>query len=245
MNLRVIAHRGASGYAPENTLAAFRMALELNAQAVELDVHETRDGELVVIHDPDLRRIAGSKQKVKDLSYSELSSKDAGSWFSPEFKDEKVPKLEAVLDLVDGKVEVHVELKDGSGPGVESRLLNLLQKRSPKCREFVVSSFDHKALARFRALDPRLRLGYLVGLTPYGGALRQASELGCESIHISLRQVSTRWTQGAHGAHKKLLVYTVNTPEEADGVESAGADGIFSNYPDLLVPISTRLGGSK
>jgi len=233
--MRLIAHRGASGLAPENTLAAFRLALELGAQAVEFDVHQAADKELVVIHDEDLRRTAGRGEHIRDLSWQELCRFDVGSWFDRRFSAERVPRLDEVLDLVGGKAEVHLEIKRGSSryPGIEARIVELLRRRRA-LKNCLVSSFDHQALTAVRDLEPRVRLGYLLGETPLETAWQETKGLKAESLHLSRRQVSAARVSACHRRHLKILVYTVDDAAEARRLEGLGVDGIFSNFPRLL-----------
>lgn len=235
--MRLIAHRGASGLAPENTLAAFRLALELGAKAVELDVHQAADKELVVIHDADLRRTSGRSEHIRDLSWQELCRFDVGNWFDGRFKGEQVPRLHEVLALLGAKTEVHVEVKYGSRiyPGIEGRVVELLRRRRA-LKSCVVSSFDHQALFALRALEPRLRLGYLLGETPVETAWEEMKELKAESLNLSLRQVNAARVAVCHRRHFKMLVYTVNDAKDAKRLKAMGVDGIFSNFPRLLEP---------
>lgn len=232
--MQIIAHRGASGYAPENTLAAIRLALEQGARAVEIDVHQTRDHELVVLHDENLKRVGRKKGKIKDLRLSELAGVDVGSWFNRRFQAERVPRLEQVLDLLEGRAELHLEIKRGSGfyPGIEERVVDLLHKRRA-LKTTLVSSFDHAALYSVRSLDPAVRLGYLLGLTRLPTAFRETSELKAESLNISMRQASARRVRAAHARGLKVLVYTVNEAAHAVRLEKMGVDAVFSNFPDL------------
>jgi len=233
--MRLIAHRGASGLAPENTLAAFRLALELGAEAVELDVRQAADKELVVIHDDDLRRTAGRSEHIRDLSWQELRRFDVGSWFDPRFRDERVPRLEEVFDLAAGRAELHVELKRGSSlyPGIEERVVELIRRRRA-WKTCVVSSFDHASLFAVRALEPRLRLGYLLGETSLKTAWKEMGELKAESLNLSLRQARAARAAGCRRRRLKLLVYTVNDARAARRLEKMGVDGVFSNFPQLL-----------
>lgn len=230
----LIAHRGASGHAPENTLAAFRLALEMGAKAVEFDVHQTRDHELVVIHDNDLKRVAKSPLKVGQSPYERLSSLDVGSWFDRAFAAERVPRLEEVMDLLQGRAELHIELKKGSRlyPGIEERVVDLLQRRGAAASS-LVSSFDHDCLYSLRSLDSTLRLGYLLGLTPMKTAWREMDELKAESLNLSLRQTDAKRIKAARERGLKTFVYTVNAAKDARRLEAWGADGIFCNYPEL------------
>ncbi len=231
---KLIAHRGASGHAPENTMAAFKLALEMGAEAVELDVHQSKDHELVVIHDEDLKRVGGRKARVRDLTARELAQADVGSWYAKRFSSEGVPTLDQVFDLVDGKAELHVEIKRGSSlyPGIEERVVDLIQRRKAWSRT-LVSSFDHQALYMARSLDERVRVGYLLGLTPMRTAWRELSELKAESLNLSRRQADARKLRGCRQRGLKMLVYTVNTQRELAKLSKLGVDGVFSNFPEL------------
>jgi len=162
----VIAHRGASGHAPENTMAAFLRALAMGAPAIELDVHQTLDHELVVAHDDDLKRCGRDRRRIKNLHWDDLSRLDVGAWFDKGFTGERLPRLEDVYDILPPSVELHVEIKRGSSlyPRIEERVVDMIHKRCAAART-VVSSFDHAALYSVRSLDQKIRLGYLLGLT--------------------------------------------------------------------------------
>ncbi len=230
----IIAHRGASGHAPENTMAAFRCALALGASAIELDVHQTRDHELVVAHDDDLKRCAGDRRRLKNLDWKEMAGLDVGSWFDKIFSAERLPRLKDVFDILAPGVELHIEIKRGSAiyPGIEERVAGLIRQRAASLRT-VVSSFDHAALRLMRSLDKKVRLGYLLGFTRLETAFREMEEIDAESLNLSVRQTNTRTVDRARDRGRKILVYTVNTPAERDRLEKIGVDGIFSNYPEL------------
>lgn len=231
----VIAHRGASGHAPENTLAAFRLALGMGAKAIEFDVHQTLDHELVVGHDDDLRRCGRDKRRMKNLHWEdEAENVDVGSWFGKRFAGERLPRLGDVYDLVPPEVELHLEIKHGSSvyPGIEERIVDLIHHRGG-LRRTLVSSFDHAALYSVRSLDEKVRLGYLLGLTTLKTAFKEMKEISAESLNLSARQVTARAVKAAHDRGFKVLVYTVNTPAERDRLNALGVDGIFCNYPEL------------
>ena len=233
----LIAHRGASGYAPENTLAAFELALAMGAKSAEFDVQQTRDGRLVVIHDTNLKRVARVRRRVGALTWLELSRLDVGAWFKPKFKGEQVPALEEVLDLFQGRAELHLEIKHPLRPypGMARRIVESLRARPEWSGKLVVSSFHHRSLFQVRELDREARLGYLVGLTRRRVALREAEELGCESVNLSARRVDAAWVRAVHEAGRKVLVYTVNEPKEYERLRRLGVDGVYTNYPDLGV----------
>ncbi|MCX5788536.1 MAG: glycerophosphodiester phosphodiesterase family protein [Elusimicrobia bacterium] len=216
----LIAHRGASGYAPENTMAAFELALEMGAGSAEFDVQQTKDGRLVVIHDTDLKRVAGVRRGVGAMTWPELSRLDIGAWFSARFAGERVPLLEEVLDLFRGKAELQLELKQPVRPyrGMVRRVAELLASRP---------------LFEFRSLAPAARLGYLVGLTRRSVALAEARELRCESVNLSARQADETWARALHSAGLKMLVYTVNEPKEYERLGELGVDAVFTNFPEV------------
>lgn len=232
--MRLIAHRGASGHAPENTMASFKKALEMGAEAIELDVHLSLDGRLVVIHDEDLMRTAGLKLKVGSLTARELASLDVGSWFHERFKGQGVPLLDDVFDLCEGKAEIHVELKKGSKlyPGIERKTLDLIEKRGA-WKTALISSFDHEALKTVRSLSARARVGYLMGATPALKAFPEMRRLGAESLNCSQWQADRFKIGAAHKRGLKVLVYTVNTQTQLDKLKRLGVDAVFTNFPEL------------
>lgn len=245
--MRLIAHRGASGYAPENTKVAFKIALEMGATAMELDVRETSDSRIVVLHDESLKRTAGLRAMVGEVPYTQVSTLDAGSWFDRRFAGERVPLLEHVLDLAKGKAEMHVEVKgSGARPGFERRLLDLL-RRTGWLQNAIVSSFHPEILKKLRELDKRVRLGYLVGGGPLVlpiKAVQDAKGIRCESIHLSMSQVNTRWMRVNKDHGLATLVYTVNKPEDLAKMENLGVDAVFTNYPDIVSRHWTAVGGT-
>ncbi len=230
----VIAHRGASGHCPENTMAAFKKALEMGAKAIELDVHQTLDHELVVCHDNDLRRTGKDRRALKNLHWADAKDIDVGTWFDERFAKERLPLLSEVYDLLPAHVELHLEIKKGSSlyPGIEERVVDMLHKRGVLART-LVSSFDHEALYSVRSLDASARLGYLLGLTRLPAAFKEMGELKAESLNMSIRQVTPRAVKAAKDRGYKVYVYTVNHPADRDKMDKLGVDGIFCNYPEL------------
>ncbi len=230
----LIAHRGYSGKAPENTMAAFRMALAAGAKALELDVHQTKDGRLAVLHDWNLKRVAGKRRRVAAMTWSELGAVDVGGWFSSRFHGERVPLLEEVLDLARGRAQVHVELKAGSGkyPGIEERAARILDERGA-WNWAMVSSFDHAALKRIRKISPKARIGYLLGPAFFPKAWRETAVLRAESLNISVRQATARSVRSAHERGLKVFVYTVNDAKTLSRMRRLGVDGVYTNFPEM------------
>ena len=215
-------------------MASFLRALAMGAPAIELDVHQTLDHELVVAHDDDLKRCARDRRRIKNVHWDDISGLDVGAWFGKEFTGERLPRLEDVFDILPKTVELHVEIKRGSSmyPGIEERVVDMIHKRDAAART-VVSSFDHAALYSVRSLDQKVRLGYLLGLTTLKTAFREMQDIDAESLNLSVRQTLARTVKAAHERGRKILVYTVNTPVERDRLAALGVDGIFSNYPEL------------
>ncbi len=158
----VTAHRAGSSMAPENTLAALDKAIAARADFAEIDVQETRDGEIVVLHDTDLRRVAGVARSVWDISYDEIRQLDVGSWFSPAFRDERIPTLRELALRSKGRIRLNVELKvNGHGVDLASRTLTIL-KETGVADTAVVSSFDQPILAEVRQKEPAIVIGFIV-----------------------------------------------------------------------------------
>lgn len=242
-----IAHRGASAHAPENTLEAFRLALDIGAKHFELDIHQTKDGELVVLHDDNVKKLGASSRKVSQLSCRELRALDAGSWFNTKFKGEPVPLLSEVLDLLGESSWLNIEVKEGVSvyPGIDENLLLLLKKKPTWKDRFSISSFDHPTLLKLRSLDAHIPLGYLLGFTSWRHAWKELSQLGCESLNLSWRQVSQKWVRAAHAKKMKVFVYTINSPEQVVRLEKMGVDGVFTDAPELGMPLWSALGGTN
>lgn len=226
-----IGHRGAAGVAPENTIASFRRAVALGADAVELDVQRTRDGHLVVMHDDTVDRTTDGSGRVSDLDLAAIRRLDAGAWKGAAYAGERVPTLDEVIHAVGAPTLLFVELK---GPvtvrGLEEQLLRTLERAGARAR---VSSFDHRALARLRALDGALALGALFTALPVD-AVALARACGANAIHPNREYVVPELVAEAHAADLEVHVFTVNDPREAVALRAMGVDGIFSDHPDRL-----------
>jgi glycerophosphoryl diester phosphodiesterase len=229
-----IGHRGAPAYAPENTLASFRKAVELGADAVEFDLHRTRDGEFIVIHDDTVDRTTNGHGKVDDLSLGELRRLDAGSWKGPEFAGERIPTFAELLEDLPARLLLFAELKAGSArsPGVEEHLARFLTDRGalPRVR---VSSFDHRALLRLRELLPEVETGALFVALPVD-AVALARACRAEALHPSFHYLTRDVVVAAHTARIAVNTWTVNDPADIARVADMGVDGIFSDFPDRL-----------
>lgn len=231
MTLR-IGHRGAAGTAPENTLVSFRRAKELGAQAVEFDLHRTKDGHLVVIHDPTLERTTTGAGLVRELTLAEIRQADAGVKKGDQFRGERVPTLAELIEAYPDLL--FLELKAGSVhyPGIEEEIVGLLRETGAYSRT-QISSFDHHALRRIRELAPDLPTGLLhsCNLLDPAGVARAA---GCTALHPTWHWATPAYMTQARAAGLEVNVWTVNDPGAVDLMLAVGADGIISDYPELL-----------
>jgi glycerophosphoryl diester phosphodiesterase len=229
-----IAHRGASALAPENTTAAFEKAVGLGADAIELDLHLSRDGELVVIHDDTLDRTTDGLGPVYERSLEELKRLDAGRWFGEGFAGERVPTLAEVLQRFAGKVALALEVKAGSAffPGIEERVVSTLRRHSA-IGQTAVASFDHYALQRLKEIEPALRtVALLVGRPVSISGL--AGPVKAEGVALEASLVTKTEVEACRAAGLQLVVWVVNEPAQMRHFIELGVDGIITDRPDLL-----------
>lgn len=225
-NFLVIGHRGAAGRQPENTLAAFREAVRIGVDGVELDVRRVA-GELVVFHDEQLDRTTDGHGAVARASLEQLRRLDAG-------RGEHVPTLREVLAAVPERVLVNVELK---GPGTAAAAANLLAGHD---RRLLVSSFDHERLQGFRARCPQTPVAPLVGAWS-SGVENLARALNAWSVNLAWRTVTAARVAEVHSWGCRCLVYTVNSVALARRLRAMGVDGIFTDYPHRMrAPATTK-----
>ncbi|MBM7551495.1 glycerophosphodiester phosphodiesterase [Thalassobacillus pellis] len=235
-----IAHRGASGYAPENTMAAFDKAVEMKADMFELDVQMSKDGKLVVIHDTTVDRTTDGTGNVRDLTYEELKKLDAGSWFNEEFAGEKIPTLGEVLDAYRGKIGILIEVKSPSlYPGIEQKIADELIERNlhkPANEKIIVQSFNHESMAKFHHLLPSVPVGVLVGYSPDGISDEQLMDFAsyADYVNPSKSMVTSELVDRIHAFGMKTHPWTVRDRNSADFLLQAGVDGIITDYPDYV-----------
>lgn len=236
----VVAHRGSSGSAPENTMAAFRQAVAAGADMIEFDVRMTRDFELVVHHDRSLGRTSNGSGRIWDLTLDDLRGIDAGSWYSRKFSGERIPTLRQVLEELPFSLGLDIEVKtDGDrrwGVALPESVL-LLVRETRREDSVLVSSFDHRFLRRLHHLDPALRLGAL--LVPVRDGFRSPSQIakraGAAMLICSRTQLRARHVRDARRTGLALAVYGVNTPADLAVASRAGVDAVITDYPARII----------
>ncbi|MER5969871.1 glycerophosphodiester phosphodiesterase family protein [Streptomyces sp. NPDC002055] len=254
----VVAHRGASAYAPENTLAAVDKADDLGITWVENDVQRTKDGELAVIHDTDLKRTTNVEQvfpdrapwKVADFTMAEIKRLDAGSWFSPAYAGERVPTLEEYLERVsDHRQKLLLEIKAPElYPGLELQTLRELRRegwldRSHVRRKLIIQSFSADSVGMVHKLRPDIKTGFLGA--PEVADLKTYAQF-VDQINPSHRTLTPEYVaavhklRGAHGRRLEVFTWTVNDGPRAALLKSYGVDGIITNTPDIVRDATAR-----
>ena len=236
----LIAHRGGSLEAPENTLGAFRHAIEIGMKYVELDVQMTRDGEMVVIHDETVDRTTDGTGAVQGHRFNDLRRLDAGFRFGPEWAGERIPTLREVLELcVDNGVGVVVELKSPHlNPGIEEKVAALVGEMWTRGAENIwCISFDHEAIRRMRRLDGALMLGYLF---PPGAEEFAVADDTVQAVcpYFGSCLDHPEQVEMAHRLGKFVFVYTVDREEDMRRLVEVGVDGMVSDKPSVLLAMS-------
>lgn len=238
----IIAHRGASGYAPENTLAAIEKAIALGAHMVELDIHQTKDGIPVVLHDSSLWRTAGIRRNVGSLTLQELKRLEVGSWFNPQFQDERIPTLEEVLERVQSRILLNLELKQGISPypSFTDHIMKLLDHYQLLSLT-ILSSFSPGSIMEFHKKNPDIPIGHLSRREATLKIFQKAENINACSLHIPFRKISPDLLNQAHARGFRVFTYTVNRSEEMLRFLRMGVDGIFTNFPDRFSKILEKL----
>jgi glycerophosphoryl diester phosphodiesterase len=235
----VIAHRGASGNAPENTLAAFRKAVALGATFIETDLHLSRDARFVAIHDATVNRTTNGQGAVHDMTLADLRKLDAGSWFGSEFAGQRIPTLEEILEFSKkNDVVFYLEIKPGAAWGGEHALIGALRE-SGEIPRAVVISFDAAIVLNLRKIEPTLMTGLL-----YDGQIEnpldKAVAIGARQLAIRGDLVTPALIAEARRKDLQVVCWTVNHPVHMRMLAAAGVDGIMSDYPDRLVAAVRR-----
>ena len=244
-NTMLTGHRGAASFAPENTLASIRKALEFKAPRIEIDVQQTADSVVVALHDNTLDRTTNLSGAIDAISYPELEKADAGSWFSDEFKGERVPTLRQILDLINGRSTLVIEIKEGGEryPQIEENVLNLIREFKAE-KWVIIHSFNDLPLFKLQKLAPdleyhKLFVGKLPLLPVYNdiGFHRNALERYPFVTEFSFyyKFINSRIVAEAHKLGKRVNVWTVDDSTEMRKMVDIGVDGIITNNPQVFL----------
>jgi glycerophosphoryl diester phosphodiesterase len=233
--IAVTAHRGSSLKAPENTMSALRHAIEDRADFAEIDVQTTADGVVILMHDADLMRTASVDRRIRDVRYEELREIDIGSWFSEDFRDERVATLEEAIALAQGRIRLNIELKyNRPDPALSDKVGQIIRKNS-FAEDCVVTSLNYDELQGFRQSFPEIKTGFIVAR-----ALGSITQTESDFLSIHTAQATSRLVKKAHKTGKKIHVWTVNDLRTALSMIEVGVDNIITDKPGFVLDVITR-----
>lgn len=241
----ILAHRGDSAHAPENTLPAFERAVQCGADGVELDVKLSADNQVVVSHDPSVDRTTDGRGRVSNMTVSELGRLDAGSSFSEEFRGTRLPRLEEVFEAIGGKCIINVELTNVANPfdEVVGKVCDLVRRHGLQDR-ILFSSFFGNQLRTARRLLPEVPRG-LLALGGWKGAWARSFQFmfgDFDALHPNQSDVNPAQVSRVHQLKRRIVVYTVNKPEEVGRLKEWGVDGIITDDPVMALQAVGRAG---
>ena len=229
----ITAHRGASGLAPENTLAAFRKAMELGADFSELDVTMTKDGKLILLHDDTLERTTNDSGNVWDYTLEELKQLDAGLWFGGKFEGERLPTLAEVIELVKGKMKLNIEIKvNGHEPGIVEKVVETVRNKG-FTKQCIITSFDSATVERVMEIAPEIPAGFIFN-EDYPEDVFDGK---WPILSVKYKIVDAAFLEKARASGKEVHVWTVNKEDEMRRLIDLGVDGIITNFPNRLIEV--------
>jgi glycerophosphoryl diester phosphodiesterase len=235
-----VAHRGASGNYPENTLLAFQKALEVGVDEIELDLYLTKDGHLIIMHDSTVDRTTDGTGAISDLTLAEIKALDAGGVFGEQFRGERVPTWEEALELVQGKVGLNVHLKEGGNPdGHYERKVAKALIDFHMVEDSILTCSD-ASVGIFADIDSRIECRIFRANRTPEEYIRKSVEMGLRTMQPG-RDITTRdFIQKAHAAGRIVHVFYADTPEDMCAYIEIGVDGILTNYPERLKAVLTK-----
>lgn len=236
----IIAHRGASAYAPENTLAAFEKAIEMKATILETDVHQTKDSVLVLMHDETVDRTTNGTGRIKDMLYADFKKLVICSPLS--VSTEHPPSLEEALKAIGGRAQLLIEIKRGSDyyPGIEKRVVDLIKQCQAESWANTIHAFEKQTLLNVAKTDSHINLQKLIVFKlplvsfSFDKHVVKDDFKSWQGVNVYYRFCSRRLVRKVHRLGKTVYVWTVNSPRKARRYKRRGVDGIISNYPDIL-----------
>jgi len=230
---QVVAHRGASSLAPENTLASVRKAMELGADYCEIDVQLTKDGEVVLLHDSRLKRTAGTAGILSEYTLDELRQFEVGSWFNPEFDGEPIPTLTEVIRTIKGKMLLNIEIKvSREETDIVRKVVDIIHSEGIR-KKCIVTSFGRSEVEKVKELDPRIMTGFIFS-QKYPPDVFEGN---WDALSCNFRVVDADFVAKARENKKKIYVWTVDEKEEMNRLMELQVDGIITNRPQDLIPL--------
>ncbi|CAM3512296.1 glycerophosphodiester phosphodiesterase [Marinicrinis lubricantis] len=240
--MRIMAHRGASGVCPENTMAAFERAIEMGADSIETDVQMTKDGHLVCIHDETVDRTTSGSGWIRDMYLDDLKKLDAGSWFHSSFKQERIPTLEELLDLsVRHNIYLNIELKNSTVryEGMEQLVADMIRRRNYSS-QVIISSFNHESLKMMKSVAPEIDTGVLYHRNIQYPWL-YACQLSANALHPSKALVNDELVRSASSFHIKVHPWTINDAKTMEKHIRMNVHAIITDHPDQLKKLVKKL----
>jgi len=226
----ITAHRGASGHAPENTMSSLKKAIEMGAEFCEIDVQETSDGVIILVHDKNYKRTCGVDKNVWETTYNETRELDCGRWFGDTFIDEPVPRLDEIIDAARGRIKLNIELKtNGHEKLLAEKVVELLLQKN-FLTEVIITSFDFTLIDKVKSLNPYIKSGYI--FSKVGERDVFAADIDLLSVNKSL--INKEFMDKAFATGKEVHVWTVNEISEMEKLVELGVTSIITNYPDRL-----------
>lgn len=226
---KVMAHRGASTEAPENTMAAFQKAIDDMADYIELDVQLTNNSEVIVMHDSNAYRTTGVDANIVNMTYKEVKTLDAGSWFSDEYVGENVPSLKEVLELTQGKIKLNIELKPADNDTALAKNTVRLIEKYNMVNDCVITSFSESALKAVKTYNQEIKVGYILSAA-YGDFYDMKN---VDFFSVNAAFLSKRTIDAIHNSGKRVYAWTVNNKESIKNLTNKGVDGIITDNPVL------------
>ena len=231
----VTAHRGFAAQAPENTLSAIRRAIDIQADYTEIDVHQTRDGVVVLLHDRDFRRVAGDSRRLDQLSFEEARGIDVGSWFAAEFANEKVPTLEEAIQLCRDKIRVNIELKVfGSGEALAEAVSRIVREQDFEAN-CIVTSLSEEALMHVRRHNPAVPIGIIVGQS-----IGNLNRMQVEALSVRADHLTDEMIRSAHQQQRQVMVWGIQGENQINEQLGRGVDNLISSDPQLALQLRNR-----
>ncbi len=226
----ITCHRGYSAMAPENTLPAFQAAIDCKSQYAELDVQQTSDGVVVVTHDTNLKRCTGANVNIYDITWDELQKLDAGSYFSPEFAGTRIPSLDQVIKLCQGKIKLNIEIKNnGHSPSLEADTVRIIRENGFE-DQGVITSLSYDSLTKVKEIAPELKTGYILAV----GAGNYYDLPAADFFSVETTFVTQSMVDAIHMRGKEVHVWTVDRESDADNMISLEVDNIITGKPDMV-----------